>query len=147
VRVTAPVLADTWYHAAGIVHYNESDPANSSIELFLAAGAPINLGTDSQGTAAIDLSSASVLVGWAAELDVVNGPDAIPGDPDNDPSDNKNRYFIGCGSNNAINGDDYRGLLGEIDAVAVTAQDTEIYLPDAPPAPAVLGTAAWGSYR
>ncbi len=145
VHSLSPLTANTWYHAVGVFDYNDSDPANSTIELLLApAGSP----PVSQGTTTYDADAGSgITVGWAPMSDPVQGPDATAGDPDGDPSDDKNRYLIGCSASNAINGSDHRGLDGGIDCVAVTAQAGQIYLPDAPPPPPVTTVGGWALYR
>lgn len=135
--IQTPIVANTWYHAAGTLDYNDADPANSTMEFFLSAGDPINTATDSIGTAAINMDNANVTTAWGSPFSPTIGPD----------STTQPRYMVGCSPSNSINGIDRRGLLGEIDAVAVSAQVGEVYLPDAPPIPPVTAADAWNLYR
>jgi hypothetical protein len=136
VLSAAPLVANTWYHAVGVLDYNDADPANSEIRLYLSQ--PPATPT-LQGTAIYNAAGGGGLsVGWAPPFDPTQGPNADPG---------VSRYMIGCSANNSINGSDHRGLSGGIDAVAVTAQAGEIYLPNQPPIPPITGVSDFELYR
>lgn len=136
VETPAVLSANTWYHAVGVIDYNDGNPAASELRLYLRANGVAGL-ADLVGTAAIDLDDPAVTVGWAPPATAAQGPILTA----------VNRYCIGCSPSNSINGSDLRGLQGEIDAVAVTDQAGAIYLPDQPPFPPVTGADSWSIYR
>ncbi|MFH0794189.1 MAG: LamG-like jellyroll fold domain-containing protein [bacterium] len=93
VETIAVISANTWYHCALVLNYNESTPASSQVELFLNGV--------SQGTSVYNAAANSVCLG-------VN-------------TGTVGRTFtIGYGNQLEANTLDHRGLDGAIDAVAIS---------------------------
>jgi hypothetical protein len=101
VNTSAPLVINRWYHAAGVINYNSTTPASSTVQLYLDGV--------SQGTATVNLSAGR----FAYFLgNTHSGSNRTLG----------NMFAVGHnpGSDSAFTGDQ-RGFDGAIDAIAVSS--------------------------
>ncbi len=106
-----------WYTAAGVFDYNESDPANSRMALYLdgVLQEEVVFDANSGANGVFDRR-------WGVFGTPADGSFAV-----DDPAGVGNnigrfRFAIGCSHNRMINGSDNRGLDGAIDAVAISLE-------------------------
>lgn len=137
-----PVQAQTWQTVAGVFDFNESNPANSEMRLYLDGVL--------QSTVAYD----ATLTGNQEDFTRGYGAFGTPAIASGDPQEGIGafRYSIGCSLNRVVNGSDNRGFNGAIDAVAISKAALgpgTFVLPAGfePPAPLTTQPDAWPMYK
>lgn len=134
VVATAQVIANNWYHVAGVVDFNESNPANSVLRLYIDDN-------PSDSNPPVEQGSGTLYNLSVPEYDYLFGAFGA-GNTGFTVGSPAWRYAIGSSFSRIINGGDNRGLDGEIDAVAITnaaLTPGNFLLPDGPPVTGVRG--------